>query len=221
MFWLHKYLTTKLNFSTSIGIFSVFLMLFSLSIFINLSSQKEDFSKSEVVRATGEHASLTLSAEPTQEVEKAFEALIILNTDSRPIKQVDVVIDYDPDTLQLVDIIPIAKITTSFKTFSPTYTDGSFAKEKVIAQSEKTRQIIFSARASEPFNGATQLAILRFKPVMVGATAVSFFFWPSSTSDTNILAAPDGAFDLLTQSSQLVNASINILSPSPTQKLTP
>ncbi len=211
MFLLKKYLTTKLDLSTSIALIAVFFLLFSLPFSLNFFRKEEEVSKFDIVRAEGAKASLTLSASPAQTIDVPFDMLILLNTDGRAIKKVDVVVDYDPSYLNLVDVIPIANFTTTLKTFMPTKGDDSFDKEKVISETKKLNKITFSVSTLEQFNGTTQLAILRFKPIKVGNTNVSFAFTPGALGDTNILTHGADSFDLLHDTSQLTNANISVL----------
>lgn len=204
MFLLRRYLTTKLDLSTSLAILTVFLLLFSIPLSLGFFQQKAEFTKTDIVRATGENASLTLSSQEVQTINTPFETLLLLNTDSRPVSRVNVVIDYDPNSLELLELIPVANITTSFKTFTP-----SKIEKGRVSFSALTFDSL-SQLDTAPFNGATQLAILRFKPIKLGSTVISFFFSPDSANDTSIFASTESPFDLLRQSSQLVNSSISI-----------
>ncbi len=219
---LKKYLTTKLDLSTSISIITIFVMLLSLPLISSLVKTDQDMTKLNTVTATGQSSSLNISVSNNQALNTPFDALILLNTDSAPVKGVDVVIDYDPSYLELLDIDPVAKETTSLKTFTPIATSGIFNREAVVSAGKETKKIRFSAvtydylgkKNTDPFNGVTQLAVLKFKPIKTGSTLVSFEFYPNNTKETNLVPASNPPYDYLSQSDQLLSGQIAILSPT-------
>ena len=219
---IRSYLKRKIDLSTSLSIVSILALFISLPLSLLYQSKGQALFKSNLVKAVEPNASLTISAAATQEINVPFDVLILLNTDSAKVKGVDAAIEYDPAMLQLMNVTPVAHKTTTFKTFTPMTKSGVFDAETVLVQARETKQIKFSAltyghdkqQILESFNGVTQLAILKFKPLKVGSTMLSFTYTPSSTTDTNIITSSDPPTDLLTQPSQLLNAQVLIEGPT-------
>ncbi len=227
---LRKYLKKRFDLSTSFAIITVVTMLVSIPLLLSFVQRGKDLSRPDLVRAAvGQHSSLTLSITANQQLNTPFDAIILLNTDSALIRGVDIVIDYDPSILEFQNVTPISHTTTTLKTFLPIKSDGTFDATKIIADAKDTKQIKFSSvtfdsqtkTTTSPFNGLAQLAILKFKPVKLGTTIVSFNSTFPSTTDTNIVAASNPPYDLLIQHGQLISASVTILSPTATPTSTP
>lgn len=228
---LKKYLTIKLNLSTSIGLITIFGLLLSIPLILIFDNREQVLTKINEVRAVGQASSLTISVFNNQTLDTPFDALVLLNTDSASIKGVDLIIDYDPSYLDLLDVDPVAIGTTTLKTFTPLTSSGTFDREKVISAAKETKKIRFSAvtydyltkQNTQPFNGVTQLAVLKFKPVKTGSTLVSFEFSQNDTKETNIVSSTNPPYDYLSQSNQLLNGQILIVSPTlaPLQEPTP
>ncbi len=213
MLQLREYFKAKLDFSSVISLIALFgIFLLIPLIYVASQNSSNSIRSAPVVASEGKFASLTMNVvrdrvNPTD----SFGIILVLNTDSAPVKNVDVVIDYDPESTEFTDIVPIAQSTTELKTFTPERVDLAFDREKVVADAKSTRQIRFSARADGFFKGVTQLSELKFRSLKPGTSLIAFSFEKGSIYDTNIMGLSDPVSDLLIDSSQLLSAQVNLI----------
>ncbi|MBI4008736.1 hypothetical protein HY357_00730, partial [Candidatus Roizmanbacteria bacterium] len=99
MWWLRKNLRRRLDSSTVLAIFTLVVMLVSIPISLQFLGRIKEIDRTNITYAEGQNSSLTISASNIVDLTSPFDAIILLNTDSAPIRAVDVVIDYDPTYL--------------------------------------------------------------------------------------------------------------------------
>lgn len=138
-------------------------------------------------------SNVSLSLEPQNadvQMGEEVTANIMIDTDTKDISGVDIVIQYDVQALELIGEIDS--------------TDSVFSIWPMKLASEGS--ITFSALVmpGQSFSGIGKIASLKFKALKPGETNVYFVFEPNSTQDTN--AAFNGQ-DLL---DKVINAVYNI-----------
>ncbi len=202
---------------------AVVLFLFaSLVIASQLIKRRQELRRG----AAGENSSLSLPSNKTVDVGEEFDLPVMVNTDSKSIIAVDVVINFDKNYLELVDVTPNPQ-TGSLETFMPLDSSGNFKSTDVVNQANSTGQIKFGSAAyrwnSEEvlngFNGVlgltNPLAVLKFKAVKeISSTGLNFQFTPGGTTDSNLVAEGE---DILAGVS---NSEIKIKTITPTDTVT-
>ncbi len=167
-------------------------------------------------KAGGGNASLSLFSSRTVNINEEFNLPVMLNTDGETVVAVDVVITFNPNHLELTDIIPHPE-SGSLEIFMPLDSNGNFKTQEVINKANSNGEIAFGTasyrwnteRVLNGFQGvmgpANPLAVLKFKPKVVNSgTAVNFSFTSGSTTDSNLVS---GDSDIL---SQVTNSMIEI-----------
>lgn len=125
-----------------------------------------------------------LSLDPSQKVVtvgEEFEVSLNLNTGGVETSGADVIISYDPDILEVVQIRP------------------GILFQKYPVSEAKDGKIGFSAAAVPPqaFSGKGTLAYLKFKALSPGTDFLQFAFEKGVTSDSNVVKAGSFGQDVL------------------------
>ena len=180
-------------------------------------------------KAAGENAGLELPSSLSIVVDEEFDIPVMLNTDGASIVGADIILNFDKNLLQLIDIIPHPE-NSSLKTFLPLDENGNFRKQEILNQANQSGKIEFGAVSFDwsgesilsGFNGTlgptNPLTDLRFRTLNIGQTSVSFDFTPGSTTDSNLVKETE-AVDIL---ARITDLSLEItLPPTPTPTSTP
>lgn len=222
----------KIDLSTTIALVTLFILLFSLPLFLSLTSIQNQLSRFGIIpQAQTPTVNLLLSNVSTSPGSSFDLPILLANSSSSPLRGVDLKLRFNPQYLTLLSLNPIATSSTSFKTYLPTVkgSNGSFDEEKVIVSANTTGVIDFglitfdyaTKATTAPFTQSTQVAVLRFqaKPTLSNATTtVSFIYAIGASDETNIIPASNPPYDLLVDPAQLVNSqiTISVLTPTPT-----
>ena len=125
-----------------------------------------------------------LSLDPSQKVVSAgeeFEVSLSLDTNGVKTSGVDVIISYNPDVLEVVEVRP------------------GILFQKYPVNEAAEGKIGFSAAAVPPraFSGQGTLAYLKFKALRPGTAFLQFAFEKGATSDSNVVKAGSFGQDVL------------------------
>jgi hypothetical protein len=128
------------------------------------------------------------SASKTYKVGDTIDATVVFNPYKKDINEVDAVIKFDPDFVQVVPIN--AKAATQADRYLETES-AVLAKFSGVLMDNQQGTFSFVAATGEksPAKGAGKIAGLRFKALKPGVTKISFDFTPGSKKDTNVLSA--------------------------------
>jgi len=173
------------------------------------------------------NASLSLPTERSVESGEEFSFPVMVNTDGQSVIAVDVVIDFDPEYLQLLEVNPNSQFG-SLETYMPLDDSGSFKKDEVVTKANAGDSLSFGAAAFRwstetvlsGFNGVlgpnNPLATLKFKALKaVPDTDIGFQFTEGETTDSNLVS---GSQDIL---AEVTNCSLSVDSVKPTETPTP
>lgn len=116
---------------------------------------------------------------------EVFAISIKVDTQGSPATGVDVILNYDPQKLEVVEITPGNLFTTYFRK----------------GKDEVKKKIYLSAavfkKTESPFLGQGVFGTIEFKAIKSGKTTLSFEYTPQATSDSNVTA--EGGLDFLTK----------------------
>jgi len=202
--------------------FFVFLiiLLIGLTASLVLVQKRQVIEKKAVGGPSLTFSKTSLTVYPGQKLTTSIK----ISTDNQEIRAVDIVLQFPQDKLSLVSIEPTAQNTTSFKTFLPIKSDGSFDMAKVVSEANNTGRIGFGAATfnwqtssvTTSFKGTlSSLARLTFKAKVPGQAKIVFLHSSGSTIDSNLVNL--SAQDILASVNSL---TVNIVSP-PTATPTP
>lgn len=165
-------------------------------------------------------------------LQEEFPIKVTLATGERNVNNADLIINFDPQFLQVVNIIPGSGTNFPFKTFLPIDTNGNFDPSKAIKpQTVEIGATTFDYKNSQinpPFNGTlgvtNPLMTIIFKAINIGNTTLTFAFQPGATNDTNLVEAENANDILHSVNSTTVtisqetspSPSVTPVSPSPT-----
>lgn len=184
-------------------------------------------------RASGANASINLISTVSVGVNEEFDAPITLNTDGAEVISADLVISFDKNALQVVDITPRSELTSVFTLF-PQNGSGVFNKGLVISNGNSSGKIQIGAishpeQPSPPgFAGNAIVGVIKFKALQNGSSTVSVVFnGAGATNDSNLILKGGGdILNSVTNMTVTVGSSTtpvpstirisSILSPTPT-----
>lgn len=167
----------------------------------------------------------TLTVPPSN----VFTVPVFIDTDNANIRGVDVVAHFDTNYLTLIDINPVASISTTLKVFAPvsspctdTNPQCTFNKSQVITNANSSGNLEFGAvtfyfgptpAVTNAFTGTANLALLTFQPKQLGTTNLIYTFTSGSTTDTNLVSDSATPTDILASA---VNLALTVANPTPT-----
>jgi len=113
-----------------------------------------------------------------------YKVAVQLNTGGKPATGIDVILNYDPAKLEVLEVIPGNFFATYFRK------GEDKAKKKIYLSAA-----IFS-KTEHPFIGQGIFGTIKFKALNPGKANVSFDYISQATSDSNVTA--EGGLDFLT-----------------------
>jgi len=157
-------------------------------------------------------ATLALSpASGTFVVNTPFDVGVYLNTNGAKVDGVDIKLNYEPAKIEAQQITPDTSIFPDFPTKTINATTGKIT-------------ISATAAVGSPYSNttATKMVTLRLKPLIAGATTVTFDFTAGATTDSNVVENTTN-LDILTA---VTNANYTLSAtsggvPPPAADLTP
>ena len=163
------------------------LLLIGLGGAMILIQKKQELRKEATVDYTA--SLMLLPTHISLQPEETFEVSIVLDPGGQEVVAVDAVLNFNPNHLEVVDIIP--NFDTNLKTFAPVRENGSFDKERVINQANTEGRLVFGAVT---FDWSTEtvtdsirdivnpLAVITFKGKTPGRSDISFCLLYTSPS---------------------------------------
>jgi hypothetical protein len=161
-------------------------------------------------------ATATLNLSPTEAslaVNESFSVKVILNTQGNNVVGADIILNFNPGKLEVVDIVP--NYGTNFKTFVPVKDDGTgaFDVDKVKQVANSTGKIELGCvsfdwsgeTVTAPVNGVVDpLVTITYRAKLPGSDVITFGFdGIGKTVDSNVVyISPEGVKDILGDVSQ-------------------
>lgn len=148
-------------------------------------------------RAALEKATIELGASKTAAPQAEFEVPVMLSLKNQEIVAADVVLTFDKSALELKDITPKPDSPNNkLTTYLPKDNSG-FNKNKVLQTANSTGRIEFGAVCfsssgcpqgqNQDLKETNPLAILKFKTLKTGNTAVSILYSPNANNNSNLI----------------------------------
>lgn len=204
--------------------FFVIILLAATTLLVAREIKKQQEIRSRA--SSGEKASLNFPPAVNANLFQIFDVPIVFSTDGAEVIGVDLAFSFDPEYLEIVDIVPLPQ-NSSLKFFLPQDYNGLFDKQKVLDGAYENNIIRFGAISYSPKSGNTNipafngdlpfespLVVIRFKAIKQGSTNLNFSFNPGLTSESTLITS-----SLQNTLARVNNAVITIgqdLIPSPT-----
>lgn len=167
-------------------------------------------------RAATANSTLQLTQQVNAVQNTAFTIPVMLNTNGAQVVGVDMDIRFNTQYLTVTSISYLTTTqNTTFKTYAPVLTNGTFDANKVITRANSQGILEFSAvtfdwpanQITAPFTGSTILASVTFMPKIPGTTTITLAHTPGSTIDSNVVSNENMPQDLL---SSVQNSTVTI-----------
>lgn len=130
----------------------------------------------------------TLSLNPDQKnlsPGEIFEVAVQVDTKGEPAVGIDVIINYDPGKLEVVEVTPGTLFATYFRKGEDKEKQKIYLSAAIFTKTEK------------PFVGQGVFGTIKFKSISSGKTTLSFEYTPRATADSNVTTS--GGLDFLTK----------------------
>lgn len=149
-------------------------------------------------RASLDRGAIELGTNKTTIIGQEFEIPVVLSLKGQEIVAVDVVLSFDNNSLELTDItLKPDSANNKLTTYLPKDSNNGFNKAKVLQTASSTGKIEFSAVCfsatgcpqgqSQDLKETNPLAILKFKTLKTGDTAVNVLYSPGKTNNSNLI----------------------------------
>lgn len=149
-------------------------------------------------RASLDRGAIELGTNKTTIIGQEFEIPVMLSLKGQEIVAADVVLSFDKNSLELTDItLKPGSANNKLTTYLPKDSNNGFNKAKVLQAASSTGKIEFSAVCfsaagcpqgqSQDLKETNPLALLKFKTLKTGNTAVNVLYSPGKTNNSNLI----------------------------------